>query len=181
MNYIRLTPATFRVRINQSGKVHVYSMSSRNVSIDGAHSHIYTQIFGIAASPVTGLLGTQTLSCGRLTAELLFQTHPPSRHNTPSSISSHLFPCSAPQWAFMDHFHYTKPTFVHRGPVLEESIYIFFFAKTFFDVRRFPLESTQFREAKQLFIRVGSQVLRWFVYYVIQPVSWGKIDGSKIF
>lgn len=26
----------------------------------------------------------------------------------------------------MDHFHHTKPTFVHHSPFLEESIYIFF-------------------------------------------------------
>lgn len=90
------------------------------------HTHIYTHIFGITTSPATGLLGCQTLSCSHLTAELLFQTHPPSRQNTPSSISSHLFPSSAPQWAFMDHFHHTKAPLSTTGPFLKSWSAFFF-------------------------------------------------------
>lgn len=169
MNYIRLTPVTF--------PVYVYSMSSRNVSIDGAHSHIYAQIFGIAASPVTGLLGTQTLSqlssCSKhilhpVTTRLLQSPH----------IYSPALLLNGPLWTI---FITQNPPLSTVGPSWKSQSTFFFSAKTFFDVRRFPLESTQFREAKQLFIRAGSQVLRWFVYYVIQPVSRGKIDGRKIF
>lgn len=52
------------------------------------------------------------------TAELLLQTHPPSSHNMPS-ISSHLFPSYAPQWAFMDHFHHTKPALCTAAPYMK--------------------------------------------------------------
>lgn len=73
----------------------------------------------------------------------------------------------------MDHFHRTKPAFVPHSHVLDESIYILL-AKKVFDVWLFPLESTCFVEAKQLFMRGGSRLLCCLVFAVIQLVSWGK-------
>ena len=152
---------------------------SIHTNINGAHTHtrIYAHIFGITSSPVTGLLGCQALSYDRLTAEPLFQTHPPSRHNTPSSISSHLPPSSAPQWAFMDHFHHTKPTFVHHQPLSPRSPHTFsfsFFFFFFFMCGCFHWNQLSSGKPNNASCERGHGSLRCFVYYVIPPVSWGK-------
>lgn len=145
------------------------------------HTHIYAHIFGITTSRVTGFAGWQTLSYGRLTSELLFQTHLPSRHNMPSSISSHLFPSRASQWAFMDHFHHTKPTFVHHSHFREESICIFFFCKERLwcvDVST-GIGVFQGSQTSLHASRVTGPLL--FCILCNSACQLGKMDGSKIF
>lgn len=133
-----------------------------------------------SSNAVTGLLGSRTLSSRHLTAELLFQTHPPSRHNMPSSISSHLFPSCAPQWAFMDHFHYTKPTFVHHSSSLEESIYTFFCKEILWcvDVST-GFDVAQGSQTTPHASRVTGPLL--FCILCNSACQLGKIDKSKIF
>lgn len=94
----------------------------------------YTQIYGAATGPSTYLhrhfwhnyVSFQRSLAMPNTAELLLQTHPPSSHNMPSSISSHLFPSYAPQWAFMDHVHHTKPPLCIAAPFLKSRSAFFF-------------------------------------------------------
>lgn len=76
----------------------------------------------------------------------------------------------------MDHFHRTKPAFVPHSHVLDESIYILL-AKKVFDVWLFPLESTCFVEAKQLFMRGGVTASLLSCIRCNSAGQLGKIDG----
>lgn len=123
-------------------------------------THLFTHIFGITRCPVTGLWGWQTLSYCHLTAELLFQRHPPSRHNTPSTISSHLF---SPLCFSMGLY---GPLSSHKTQLCPPQLlswrvnlccffFRFLLAEQLFHVWIFPLESTDFREAKQALMWAG--------------------------